>query len=91
MLLDSRQRLIFIEWCKSQADGGRGIADQIEKLMAHSTADVIAKRERQKAVAFSIVAMELAASIVAMELAEFREEFSVKASDAERCPDDLVE
>ena len=82
MLLDSRQRLIFIEWCKSQADGGRGIADQIEKLMAHSTADVIAKRERQKAVAFSIVAMELA---------EFREEFSVKASDAERCPDDLVE
>ena len=72
MLLDPRQRLIFMEWCKTQADSCRAIADQIDKSMAHGMADQLSKRERQKAAAFSIVAMELAA---------IREEFSVRAED----------
>ncbi len=61
---------MFMEWCKSQADSCRAIADQIDKSMTHGMADQLSKRERQKA--FSIVAMELAA---------IREEFSVKAED----------
>jgi hypothetical protein len=72
MLLDPRQRLIFMEYCKTQADSCRAIADQIEKSMVHGIADHVSKRERQKAAAFSIVAMELAT---------IREEFSVKAED----------
>ena len=72
MLLDPRQRLIFMEWCKTQADSCRAIADQIDKSMAHGMADQLSKRERQKAAAFTIVAMELAA---------IREEFSVKSED----------
>jgi len=72
VLLDPRQRLIFMEWCKTQADSCRAIADQIDKSMAHGMADQLSKRERQKAAAFSIVAMELAA---------IREECSVKAED----------
>jgi hypothetical protein len=90
MLLDSRQRLIFMEWCKTQAENCQAIADQIDKSMVHGMADQLSKRERQKAAAFSIVAMQLskrerqkaaAFSIVAMELAAVREEFSVKAED----------
>ncbi len=72
MLLDQIQRLIFMEWCKTQADSCRAIADQIDKSMAHGMADQLSKRERQKAAAFSIVAMELSA---------IREEFSVKSED----------
>lgn len=71
-LLDPRQRLIFMEWCKSQAETCRAMADQIEKLMANAMSDQLSKRERQKAAAFTIVAMELAAH---------REEFSVKSED----------
>jgi len=73
MLLDSRQRLIFMEWCKTQAESCRAIADQIDKSMVDGIAGQLSKRERQKAAAFSIVAMELAA---------VREEFLVKAEDA---------
>lgn len=72
MLLDPRQRLIFIEYCKTQAASCRTIADQIDKSMVHGMADKLSKRERQKAVAFSVVAMELAAT---------RDEFSVGAED----------
>jgi len=72
MLLDPRQRLIFMEWCKTQAGSCQAIADQIDKSMAHGMADQLSKRERQKAAAFSIVATELAA---------IREEFSVKSED----------
>ena len=71
-LLDPRQRLVFMEWCKSQAETCRAMADQIEKLMANAMSDHLSKRERQKAAAFTIVAMELAAH---------REEFSVKSED----------
>lgn len=78
--LDSRQRLIFMEWCKSQAETCRAMADQMEKLMVNALSDQLSKRERQKAAAFTIVAMELAAH---------REEFSVKSEDVgDLCQDE---
>lgn len=71
MLLDPRQRLIFMEFCKAQADSSRAIVEQMEKLGV-VIPQIIVQREKQKAAAFSVVALELAA---------VREEFSVKAED----------
>jgi hypothetical protein len=60
--------LIFGEWCKVQAESSRLLAEQLEKLALTP----MVQREKQKAAAFSIVAMELAAA---------REEYSVKSED----------
>lgn len=76
MLLEPRQRLLFMEWCKRQADSSNAIAEQIEKLPTPATA-AIAKRERQKAAAFAIVALELAS---------VTEEFTVSAEDVGDLP-----
>jgi hypothetical protein len=70
MLLDPRQRLIFMEFCKSQAASSEALATQMENMVG--VLPQMVRREKQKAAAFSIVALELAA---------VREEFSVKAED----------
>lgn len=57
--LDPRQRLIFREWCISQADTCQKIADQIDSSLP-GVGSILSKRERQKAAAFSIVAEDLA-------------------------------
>lgn len=72
MLLNPKERLMFMTWCRQQANDSKAIADQIDKSMAHGMAGQLSKRERQKAAAFMIVAMELAS---------VREEFSVKSED----------
>lgn len=61
MILDTRERLKFMEYCKSQADSCKAIAEQLEKNCAHVLGDQVGKRERSKAAAYCIVAMELAA------------------------------
>ena len=70
MLLDPRERLVFMQWCRQQAESCKGVAAQMEKLPG--AIDEMVKRERAKAVAFHIVALELAS---------VREEFSVRSED----------
>jgi len=72
VILDIRERLRFMEYCKQQAESAREIADQMEKMMSHAISDTLAKRERQKAAAYSIVAMDLAS---------IREDVSVSGED----------
>lgn len=73
MLLDAHERLKFMEYCKENAESCRAMASQIEKLMAHGAADQMARRERQKAAAYSIVALELGSRV---------EEYTVGPEDA---------
>ena len=57
-MLERDDRIRFGLWCKGQAKTCSQMAEQIEKLGA---IPALANRERQKAIAFEIVAAELLA------------------------------
>ena len=58
-LLTTTERLRFVEYCKSQAESCRLMAEQMGKLGAHPAAEELMKREKAKAAAYSIVAIDL--------------------------------
>lgn len=69
MLLEARDRLRFLEYCTQQSCSCRSMAEQMEKIPGMIPQAI--QREKQKAAAFAIVAMELASV----------EEFSVSGED----------
>ena len=60
MILDDHERLRFIRYCKSEAESSKAMALQMEKLSGHGVGIAeLTKRERSKAAAYTIVAMDL--------------------------------
>lgn len=58
MLLKADERRKFAEYCRQQADTCRKMAEQLLKL-PHGPTEAMAKRERIKAAAFEVIAMDL--------------------------------
>jgi hypothetical protein len=60
VLLDPHERLRFMDYCCRQAESCRLIAEQFEKVGGF---DAIARRERSKAAAYALVAMDLGSAV----------------------------
>ena len=76
MILELRERLRFIEYCKTQAESSKAIARQLEKMPGPAGEEMV-KREKMKAAGYSIVAMELSS---------ISEEYTVGPEDAGEMP-----
>ena len=58
-MLDEKQRLVFIEYCRIQAESAAMIAKQMESQQM--SLDDFARRERSRAAAYYVVMKELQA------------------------------
>jgi len=59
MILENDERIRFATYCQVQADSLARITEQIDKMGGGPAMEVLKKRQRQKAAAYSIVAMDL--------------------------------
>lgn len=69
LILNREERLRFIQYCKQQVETSEGIIEQMEKLnkLGGEAIEQIIKKEKQTALAYSIVVQNL----------ESYEEFSI--------------
>ena len=60
ILLSKEERDKFAAWCEMEATSDDAMATQLTKMMGmKNVEDLIAKRMKQRAMAYSIVALEL--------------------------------
>jgi hypothetical protein len=59
MILESDERIRFAAYCQSVADNCNAIANQFENMPRTPVWETLQKRQRTKAVAYSIVAIDL--------------------------------